>query len=597
MLPRQVKATKLKSVCQANLSEVIETARYAVLRGGVSVAGQYFLRQELIAQEAQTLQFGSQVYRVSEGVGTMILEVIRSRTSGACSVTYETSGGTAKAGVDYVSVKGVLKFKDGEASKQIEINIIDDDSPEPDEYFNVNLLDPKNCSLGEWAMAKVIIMDDDGGGASIVQFGSEVYKVSEGVGTMVVEVTRSRPSGPCSVAYETCGGTAKAGEDYVSVKGVLKFKDGESSKQISIDIIDDDAPEPDEYFNVRLFDAYDVDLGEWAMAKVIIMDDDGGGASIVQFGSEVYKVSEGVGTMVVEVVRSSAVGACSVVYETSGGTAVAGEDYVKANGALRFEDGEASKQIFIEIIDDDVPEPDEYFNVNLWSPDNCSLGEWATTKVVIMDDDGSSGGESTVQFGSEVYKVSEGVGTMVVEVVRSPPTGECAVSYETYGGTAKAGEDYVSASGVLLFQDGEASMQIRIEIIDDDAPEPDEFFQVSLFDAQSCSLGEWAAAKVIIMDNDGGGDPSPEAAELLQAPKKEKKDTKERSEKKAKKAKKAKKVRPPPPPTKTVAFGVTLAARSVEDFDAAARQAFVEATARRLGVRPDQVRGVDILLL
>lgn len=46
--------------------------------------------------------------------------------------------------------------------------------------------------------------------------------------------------------------------------------------------------------------------------------------------------------------------------------------------------------------------------------------------------------------------------------------------------SAKAGQDYVAAEGVLTFLPGEKSKEIVIQIVDDDEPEADEEFEVSI---------------------------------------------------------------------------------------------------------------------
>ena len=103
-------------------------------------------------------------------------------------MAYETTGGTAKPGEDYVPIKGVLKFRDDEASKQIAIKIVDDDSPEPGEHFNVVLSKPNNCSVGERGTTKVIIMDNDGQRPSGAHFGRDVHRPSAGVEVIDVSV-------------------------------------------------------------------------------------------------------------------------------------------------------------------------------------------------------------------------------------------------------------------------------------------------------------------------------------------------------------------------------------------------------------------------
>ena len=57
---------------------------------------------------------------------------------------------------------------------------------------------------------------------------------------------------------------------------------------------------------------------------------------------------------------------------------------------------------------------------------------------------------------------------------------QVTVDYETVEGTAKAGEDFTSVSGTLVFEPGDFTAQIEVPIVIDDALEPDEQFTVVL---------------------------------------------------------------------------------------------------------------------
>jgi sugar lactone lactonase YvrE len=59
-------------------------------------------------------------------------------------------------------------------------------------------------------------------------------------------------SGPVSVSYATADGTAAAGTDYTTTSGTLAFAPGETSKTVSVPILDDLAGEPTEAFALNL---------------------------------------------------------------------------------------------------------------------------------------------------------------------------------------------------------------------------------------------------------------------------------------------------------------------------------------------------------
>ena len=78
--------------------------------------------------------------------------------------------------------------------------------------------------------------------------------------------------------------------------------------------------------------------------------------------------------------------------ETINGTAVAGEDYVAINQTVNFCKNERLKEIFIEIVDDLVWEPDEFFYVKIHlEPEDfemISIGSIPMCQIIIINDDG-----------------------------------------------------------------------------------------------------------------------------------------------------------------------------------------------------------------
>ena len=81
--------------------------------------------------------------------------------------------------------------------------------------------------------------------------------VREGANVTVdFEVMLSRAaSETVTVDYETSDGTATAGSDYTSTSGTLSFGDGETSKTVSVAVLDDAIDEDDETFTLTLSNA------------------------------------------------------------------------------------------------------------------------------------------------------------------------------------------------------------------------------------------------------------------------------------------------------------------------------------------------------
>ncbi|KAF7493971.1 Sodium/calcium exchanger 3 [Sarcoptes scabiei] len=214
-----------------------------------------------------------------------------------------------------------------------------------------------------------------------VKFDPKEYTVMEDVGTINLTVRRSGDQDSSIVVnYRTEDGTAKSGSDYETTIGSIVFGPGETYKQISISIINDDEFEEDEYFFVRLFDAKHtliaMDSDETHkpiinivedVARINILDDDHSG--VFSFVNNVFQIPETIGVYHLEVNRyCGARGTVSVPYKTIPATAKPGEDFEMAEGHLLFHNNETKKHILLNIINNVNYEKNSIFYVELYEP-------------------------------------------------------------------------------------------------------------------------------------------------------------------------------------------------------------------------------------
>ena len=83
--------------------------------------------------------------------------------TGALTVDWSTTAGTATGDTDYTSDSGTLNLADGDTdSKLIQVALINDLIVEGDETFTVNLSNVSGLgALGAFGTATVTIVDDD----------------------------------------------------------------------------------------------------------------------------------------------------------------------------------------------------------------------------------------------------------------------------------------------------------------------------------------------------------------------------------------------------------------------------------------------------
>ena len=108
-------------------------------------------------------------------------------------------------------------------------------------------------------------------------------------------------------------------------------------------------------------------------------------------------VGEGDGTAVVRVTLAPAASqTVTVSYETSDGTATAGDDYTAANGTLTFTAGTTAREIRVTITNDTEEEDEESFAITLSDAQGADIGR-ATGEVTIQDNDAEAEAPSRPQ--------------------------------------------------------------------------------------------------------------------------------------------------------------------------------------------------------
>ncbi|WPC40213.1 Calx-beta domain-containing protein [Clostridium sp. JS66] len=333
-----------------------------------------------------------------------------------------------------------------------------------------------------------------------LQFNPATYAVNENAASIALTVTRTGDtSGPLTVDYATSNVTATAGSDYTATSGTLAFAAGETSKTITVPILDDAVYEGNETFKISLSNP---STGIIAVnsATVTITDDENPPAQ-VGFNPVSYSVAENDGTANITVVRSGdTTSAVSVDYATNDNTALTGSDYTAVSGTLSFASGETSKTINIPILDDTTHESSESFKVSLSNPTGGGVLTNTTATVNITDNDLAP----VISFNPTTYSVNESIGNATVTVTRTANTSDTiTVDYATANGTALSGSDYTSTSGTITFAPGETSKAIDIPILDDSDPEAAENFKVILSNASGGAQISNNTAAVTINLNDG----------------------------------------------------------------------------------------------
>lgn len=365
-----------------------------------SVAGTYgwFLDDVNIYSCAATsyISFSSPTYTVAETGATATITVSRTGSSvGAVSVNYSANSGSATAGSDYTATTGTLNWANGDtANKTFTVTTIDDSYYEGTETVDLILSSPSGAVLGTQPSASLAITDNDA--ASTVGFSNATYSVAENGASVLVTVNRDtvNSTGPASIHYLATSGTATVGSDFALASGTLNWAAGDSTaKTFTVTINDDSIYEGDETVSLALSNPVGAVIGTGS-ATLTIIENDPVTSPTLAFSAANYTVTENGTRATITVSRGgSSIGAVSVNYSTTPGSATSGKDYYTTSGLLSWPAGDMTNRSFnVSIIDDTTTEGDETVNLALTNPSGASLGSNASATLTITDNDSSSGG-------------------------------------------------------------------------------------------------------------------------------------------------------------------------------------------------------------
>ena len=413
-----------------------------------------------------------------EDVGVLEFDLTLSAESGkTITVEFGTTDGTATAPADYAMTTGTVTFAPGETEATASVPVVDDGVAEMDETFTVTLSNPMNVTVDDGMATGTI---EDTGFKPTASVTTNPAGLEDTVGNLAFEVTiDSAGIETGTVDWTTADGTATADSDYTRMHGTLTFAAGETTMTILVPVAPDTTVEPDETLTVTLSNGENLGIGNGTGTGTIGNDD---------FELSIVESREGPerGSLVFPVtVLGGGAGRTTVTveYATADLTATEPADYGRELGTLTFPTGVAEQSITVDLVEDDLGETDEQFEVVLSNPMGAVMTA-AKSTATILDDDQP---EITV---ADARGPEDG-GTLGFAVSLSAQSAaEVTVDYWTSEWTAKEGVDYQRAEDTLTFAAGQTSRTIEVTLVADGLQEDDEEFDLLLGRATNAILAE-----------------------------------------------------------------------------------------------------------
>ena len=196
----------------------------------------------------------------------------------------------------------------------------------------------------------------------------------------------------------------------------------------------------------------------------------------------------------------------------------AGRDYTLTTGTLTFPAGTTQGTIVVPLIDDDLDEEAETFQVELFDPVNAVLGSAVggrlTQTGTILDDDYPQVG---VSFGTTTHRLIEGGRVTIQLRLSRDPERLVEVGIRAAGGRGVQSTDFTVPTTVV-FEPGETTQRIEFVSTADRFDEDDEVVVLSFTSlADGLILGSRPEVTITISDDDQRGITiSEEALELVE---------------------------------------------------------------------------------
>ena len=236
------------------------------LAAGATKEYAQYVTTQLSAIAQPGIRFSAPTYTVNEsGTAATITIVREGDVSGASTVQFATSNGTATAPADYTAVTQAVSFAAGETTKTVSVPVVSDAVSEPNETVNLTLSAGEGASLSAPSTAVLTIVDTTPASLSI----NDVIVTEGNAGTtnatFTVTLTPATATN-VTVDYATANGTATALSDYVATNGTLTFFAGDVTKTITVRVNGDTSFEPNETFFVNLTAPTNAEVGRCARA-------------------------------------------------------------------------------------------------------------------------------------------------------------------------------------------------------------------------------------------------------------------------------------------------------------------------------------------
>nr|XP_006812422.1 PREDICTED: G protein coupled receptor 98-like protein isoform X1 [Saccoglossus kowalevskii] len=389
---------------------------------------------------------------------------------------------------EFLGVPEVLVFQPGESVKNFTLVAAPDGVPELEEMFQLKLSShgtPASNVGGHNSITIFVEVNDDPNGVFQFVENPMIRNLDESKDSTIQTATFAvvRAMGNFYEANVSWELTPIGGQfDVLPTSGVLHYADGQNMNVIELTALDDEVPEQPETFNITLSNPTGgARLGHPIIATLNINNND----DPIFFEEPIDIIVSEPGTAVFTVKRNgTAASFATVKYRTISGTAQGSQDYPNIIGYLEFPIGITTQTFSINIYEDDIPETDEQFTVELYEPIGDIVVYGAPIATVTIEANDDPNGIFSFEPPLLLSAPTEGINVDFMIQRERGMFGVVQVYWQVYynntGFAIPDGLEFTRTSGLVEFANLQTKKELSLEVAADGIPEFQEVFSVKL---------------------------------------------------------------------------------------------------------------------
>ncbi len=404
-------------------------------------------------------------------------------TGAALEVTFSVSGGAAML---TAAAPTSATIPANSTTVLVTMATADDNTDEPNATLTLTLTDGAAYDLGTPSVATLTVQDNDGAPALTANDASASEDAD-----LVFEINLNpASSGTVTVNYAITPNTAQAADYTGTTSGSLTFAPGETTKDVTLKLVDDTADEPEETVTLTLSGPTGTASIADGTATGTITDNDLPSVTVTAGGN----VTEGADAQFTLTRASQDTGAAlPVTFSITGGAAMLSD---AAPTSATIPANATTVTVTLATTDDNTDEPNATLTLTLTDGPAYDLGSDDTATLTVQDNDGTPALTANDASASEDAD-------LVFEITLNPASsGTVTVNYAITPNTAQAADYTGTTSGKVTFAPGDTTKDVTLNLVDDTADEPEETVTLTLSGPTGTASIADGTATGAITDND-----------------------------------------------------------------------------------------------